>query len=90
MGDTAELETLNYRLTNIEGKITEHVRNNIGTSETGAFYGDGNRNAFTGSTYECSGTGGMNFNASRSNKIYGASEHVTPINYTIRIWKRTA
>ena len=27
-------------------------------------------------------------NASKSNSIYGASSHVTPENYTMRIWKR--
>lgn len=30
----------------------------------------------------------FNFNASWSNSIYGRSDHVTPTNYTIRIWKR--
>ena len=30
------------------------------------------------------------FNASSSNGIYGKSNHVTPENYTIRIWKRIA
>lgn len=30
------------------------------------------------------------FDASRSNNIYGKSSHVTPKNSTIRIWKRTA
>ena len=31
-----------------------------------------------------------NFYASRSSAIYGASSHVTPVNSTIRVWKRTA
>ena len=30
------------------------------------------------------------FYASRSSAIYGASSHVTPVNSTIRVWKRTA
>ena len=30
------------------------------------------------------------FDASVSNKIYGSSSHVTPLNTSIRIWKRTA
>lgn len=30
----------------------------------------------------------LNFNAAKSNSIYGQSYHVTPINYTYRIWKR--
>ena len=32
----------------------------------------------------------IDFNASRCSPIYGRSEHVTPENYTMRIWKRTA
>ena len=32
----------------------------------------------------------VNLDASRSNSIYGASSHVTPVNTSIRIWKRTA
>ena len=32
----------------------------------------------------------IQFNASRSSAIYGASTHVTPVNSTIRVWKRTA
>lgn len=30
------------------------------------------------------------FNASRSNSIYGKSDNVTPENYTVKIWARTA
>ena len=30
------------------------------------------------------------FDASRSSSIYGRSIHVTPENYTVRIWKRIA
>jgi hypothetical protein len=30
------------------------------------------------------------FNASNSNSIYGSSDHVTPVNTAIKIWKRTA
>lgn len=37
-----------------------------------------------------SGKGILNFNASSSNSIYGRNSHVTPVNSTIRIWKRTA
>ena len=32
----------------------------------------------------------INFDASRSNSIYGASNHVTTVNLTIKYWKRTA
>ena len=30
----------------------------------------------------------LGFNASRTNEIYGNSNHVTPLNYSIKIWKR--
>ena len=30
----------------------------------------------------------LGFNANRANNIYGNSEHVTPENYAIKIWKR--
>jgi hypothetical protein len=30
----------------------------------------------------------LGFNANRTNKIYGNSNHVTPLNYSIKIWKR--
>ena len=30
------------------------------------------------------------FDASRSSSIYGRSTHVTPENYTMRIWKRVS
>ena len=32
----------------------------------------------------------IDFYASRCSPIYGRSDHVTPENYTMRIWKRTA
>ena len=32
----------------------------------------------------------IEFDASRSNGIYGASNHVTTVNLTIKYWKRTA
>jgi hypothetical protein len=30
----------------------------------------------------------LGFNASRANEIYGNSNHVTPLNYSIKVWKR--
>lgn len=32
----------------------------------------------------------VTLNASRSSAVYGASTHVTPVNYAVKIWKRTA
>ena len=42
------------------------------------------------SDYRSNNNNGVSFNASRSSAIYGASSHVTPVNSTIRVWKRTA
>lgn len=45
-------------------------------------------------SYKSSSYGGgparVNFSAKNSNAIYGASSHVTPTNYTIKVWLRTA
>ena len=56
---------------------------------TGCFYEDPGR---IDGTYDSAGsfTKYCNFDASRSNSIYGNSNHVTPVNYSIRIWKRIA
>ena len=63
----------------------------------GACFGQG---AYAdGSFYNAGGTarmntnagaqgGGMGFDASRSNPIYGSSEHVTAYNSAIQIWRR--
>ena len=32
----------------------------------------------------------LSFDANRTNEIYGSSNHVTPLNYSIKIWKRTS
>ena len=41
------------------------------------------------STKDCSGHHNiLSFNANRANVIYGNSNHVTPLNYSIKIWKR--
>lgn len=42
-----------------------------------------------GPTYRGLPKGIIDFSASRANAIYGGS-HVTPLNYAVRIWKRTA
>ena len=60
-------------------------------NNTGALYYSG---TYTGS-YDDSDNAQLNlynlkFDASRSNNIYGSSDHVTPVNYTIKVWLRTA
>lgn len=57
---------------------------------SGAFTTSKNLNHQTPSGGSNWRTGYDDFSAARSNAIYGASDHVTPENYTIRIWKRTA
>ena len=32
----------------------------------------------------------LGLDANRTNEIYGSSNHVTPLNYSIKIWKRTS
>lgn len=84
-------------LPNIEGDITGSylLSNNdkIINTITGAFSGYHqswtSKRITIGGTYEVGGYGYV-FEASRSSSIYGASTHVTPLNTTIRIWKRTA
>lgn len=74
----------------------------IGQSEglpdiTGGFPADDEGYGFYGAFYESGGTDGatgsgagraIGFAASRSNSIYGKSNHVTPCNATIKVWQR--
>ncbi len=70
-------------------ELTEKVKD---VYATGCFFDAGNHPS---SPYNADGEkdgapGMIGFDASRFNTIYGASKHVTPVNSTIRIWKRTA
>lgn len=57
-----------------------------GIDSFGAVYNNG---VTRGETGGASGKGdAMYFDAAKSSLIYGRSSHVTPINYTYRIWKR--
>ena len=59
--------------------------------EAGAFYLDGRTSSNDAYMMQNQGISkGVSFDASRSNKIYGNSSHVTPTNMTYKIWKRTA
>ena len=60
------------------------------TSATGAIYGTDNRNVMTRSESGWNLPTTMNFDASRSNAIYGNSNTVQPPAYLVNIWKRTA
>ena len=57
-----------------------------GETCSGAVYMNGHTKGEKGGA---SGTGDtMYLDAARSSSIYGASSHVTPVNFTYRIWKR--
>lgn len=80
-------------LPNITGTIGTAGTSNPSQHNSGAF-GKGNNmgiaNNVAGGPYAQEHVYKQEFSASRSNLIYGASDHVTPENYSIRIWKRTA
>ena len=82
--------TLEAGLPNIKGKFTANdITDNITTPATsGALYAthDGARDASNGENTGWS----INFDASRSNAIYGKSNTVQPPAYLVNIWKRTA
>lgn len=72
-------------LPNISGTIYPSVRSD-NTSADGAFEKLNRRGWYPkGDTAD---QAYFRFNASRSNSIYGASSHVTPVNTSIRIWVR--
>ena len=74
-------------LPNITGGITNtHVRNNVGSAGCGwgAVTCGANRSAYTGEYNESTGTGTWDFNASKSNPIYGKSTTVQPASLTLK------
>lgn len=72
-------------LPNITGGFETSDRSH---NTTRAFY-VGKKNATVRGDAEASSSGyWIELDASRSSPIYGASNHVTPENYTVRIWKR--
>lgn len=77
-------------LPNIDGTLYFDISTS-GTSGYGAL-----SDTYYNNTSGIIGIGGvgkmaiLKINASKSNPIYGKSDHVTPENYTMRIWKRTA
>jgi len=75
-------------LPNITGKISVATGNNGGGTATGAFYHGGYEGdaAWDGVKDRSIRL----FDASRANPIYGNSEHVTPENYSVKLWVRVA
>lgn len=86
--------TVEAGLPNITGTGGFYERLNVGDFNarlTGAFYADVNDQTHTGcgaSTDNDNPT--LNFDASRSNPIYGRSNTVQPAAYYVHIWKRMA
>ena len=85
---TGELIAQQEGLPNITGKISVATGNNGGGTATGAFYhggyeGDAAWNGVKDRSIRL-------FDASRANSIYGNSEHVTPENYSVKLWLRVA
>ena len=77
-------------LPNITGQTHVSMVMNSGAAvATGAFTTSRNTGAQTPSGGGSWYSGYDTFSAQKSNPIYGASSHVTPMNYTIRIWERT-
>ena len=65
--------------------------NEITVTYTGGAFSQRNQGSkYCGNGSSGGGGNGCDFNAARSSAIYGASSHVTPVNSTIRVWKRTA
>lgn len=89
-GDAAEFgQTQNEGLPDINGTL-ENIRcrsaNGSGAFSITSLYKTQTDAATETNQRGCS----IAFNASDANEIYGASEHVTPVNTAIKIWKRTA
>ena len=71
-------------LPNIKGSFYgDNVSRDINIVATGAFSKNAGYGSFSISTYSDRLKNGFNFDASYSNPIYGASEHVTPVNSAV-------
>lgn len=72
-----------------------NITGSIGTPNRGGFQVASGAFYLTGGVPAAASEGGWqpqsaNFDASRSNSIYGSSTHVTPYNSAVRIWKKIA
>lgn len=86
--------TINAGLPNITGSTNSSANSFAGTSTTGVFSGTAHSssNWCTGTvqTWQGNFATGLNFDASRSNSIYGKSSTVQPPAYVVNVWRRTA
>lgn len=78
--------TIEAGLPNITGSFSPGQRNGA-IEATGAFYGvQSNKAEYSSDANGCY----YNFDASRSNSIYGNSTTVQPPSYRVNVWRRTA
>lgn len=98
-GTNAAGTTLSAGLPNLVGGSDNVLLSGGGTSATGVFAGNGYYTQWGGFTtnpnWNIASGGGeryrdLNFDASRSNAIYGASNTVQPPAYVVNVWQRTA
>lgn len=87
-GTTAEAGLPN--ITGTGGFYENSSVGDLGTRLTGAFYANVNDKTHTGSGSTDSDNPTLDFDASRSNPIYGRSNTVQPPAYYMNIWLRTA
>ncbi|MBR2679430.1 MAG: hypothetical protein IKE23_01470 [Exiguobacterium sp.] len=98
-GTNAAGTTLSAGLPNLVGGSDNVLLSGGGTSATGVFSGNNYYTQYGGFTtnpnWNIASNGGeryrdLNFDASRSNAIYGASNTVQPPAYVVNVWQRTA
>ena len=77
-------------LPNITGTIGVQGSDMYKNTATGAFSSLNTGNVDSGFSTPTNYLNRADFNASRSNSLYGAATEVRPINETFRIWKRTS
>jgi hypothetical protein len=85
-GEQVAGTTVSAGLPNITGDVYGNFTWNI-PAPTGAFASAG---SYRGATGDAITTQKYNFDASRSNSIYGKSDTVQPPSYLVNIWKRIA
>lgn len=76
-------------LPNITGSF-DNVQCGTNDIKSGAFASSGYASGVSSYAASDRHLNTLNFNAANSNSIYGSSDHVTPVNTAIKIWKRTA
>ena len=81
--------TVKAGLPNITGSFAANVHNDIDSKISGAFSRSRN-NYYIGASDSGSDVFTFNFDASKSNAVYGRSSTVQPAAYYVHIWRRVA